>query len=321
MNNSFDILPARTQRAWRDAQAFDYVAEQSPQVIDTGDFNQVLLFEEVVLRVPRGELLSARAALEYESELSFMLSEAHEQPPVEVPQLLEVQYSERPYYMLISRLPGAAYTPGDLRQLSVAEKRCFGSKIGAFIAWYAGALDLSTTRDLVRWTGVRLPDRLDTVKECANLVLHATDIHEALADVLWNNYQQYLQYKKDGVLEPTIVGHDDLHVGNLTFTQAIEGREVSGVLDFGNTRLSTPERELRHIAHLGDAALSAAINSYETATGATVSRELIHFWATAQAGTILASRLKANCSNMTDSISRMSALHPDVDWSQAFVKV
>lgn len=315
-------ITAKTLRALEDIKRLSQFRQHEPESILGGDFNQVVQFPDAVLRVPREAPPADRAMVEYEAEIGFTLAETSTPPPLTVPRQIETWYAEdsKPCYSAISRLPGVVLQQQEVRKLSRAEKAHMGHKIGAFVAWYATTLDIDNCTQLMRRTGAAVSNRYHKISDGVWLALQAYDIDEMLGDVLVKNQQRRQIYASRNLLHPTIVGHDDLRPGNFTFVEKDNQWLLDGVFDFGNTQPSTPERELRHAACLGSDILEPAIESYQESTGDVVSRELIDFWASVQASTVLANCLVANHeSGIISGQASMQELYPGYDWSQAFV--
>lgn len=76
-----------------------------------------------------------------------------------------------------------------------------------------------------------------------------------------------------------IIGHQDLYPdGNLIF----KDNELIGVIDFGNTGLSTPESELRHLAIYGNEVLEPSIRTLEERTDYKIDKEYVSLLADLQ---------------------------------------
>jgi hypothetical protein len=310
----------RTLRAWRDLQEFSYYEREVPEPGPGGDFNQTLFLPDQVIRVPRSRTRQAAATVEYESELSILLSHANPPSPLALPKLIEGWYDGPAPYSVTTRLPGSVVPHHEVRKFSLSEKAALGRAMGMFAAWFAEAVPLTTCTELMDTSGVIVPNRLDAVERCAFLAVHASAIDETLAAVLVDSHELNKKYEAAGALVPTIAGHDDLRPDNLTFIRTSEGWRPHGVCDFGNTQPSTPERELRHAACLGRAIYEPAAEAYQRATGVSLSEELIDFWAVGQASTVLTNCLIVGHEAGIDSATAsMQTLRPDYDWSQAFI--
>jgi aminoglycoside phosphotransferase (APT) family kinase protein len=313
-----------TLRALEEVQQASDFARYTPVVGEGGDQHQVVLFPESILRVPRSDCVASYAAVEYEAELYFKLHQQAVPPPLAIPDIIGASWAlefEQPY-TLVTRLPGHNLLQNEVRQFSDSEKTRLGRALGSFAAWYADAVPVDTCRKLMKQTQVKMPDRSDFIAYCSRLALDAYDIDESLADVLIVSEQQLKEYRASGLFNPTITGHDDLRPGNLTFIKHDESFQPYGVFDFGSTRPSTPERELRHAACLGKSVCDAAIETYESLTETTVSQKLVDFWAVAQASTVLANCLvNGHRRGIASGRASMQTLRPDYDWSHAFIEL
>jgi aminoglycoside phosphotransferase (APT) family kinase protein len=84
--------------------------------------------------------------------------------------------------------------------------------------------------------------------------------------------------------------HDDLHIHNLLFQDNV----LSGVVDFGAICIGTAEQEMRQVYRLSEAALIAAIKTYNSLAHTELNSETCKIWATTQELATYARELKVN---------------------------
>lgn len=204
-------------------------------------------------------------------------------PPVEIPGLLECVLTPTPY-AVFSLVPGETLEPERIGLFSREEKRALGRKMGELAAWMTKAMSFETYEQILcetdKFVAPNRPAILGRIKlglwssptvrpQTAALVHELLSMHQAL--------------KSRGKLNPTMIGHNDLHPGNLVFRGEYSDRRLEGVIDFGVMQPSTPECELRHAATLGREVANSAIGEFEQRTKIPIDRSLLGFWALTQA--------------------------------------
>lgn len=259
--------------------------------IAQGDTNIALIThaeKQTVIKVPLTSCIrDAEDTAYFESRIVSSLHEnAKTPPPLATPRLLNYDTSPLPYGMY-SYLPGEIVTTKEIRTWSATAKNDLGRKIGAFVAWMESAMSLERYQEIRSSAPYAvISDREDylhgglLIPRYMQLAAHNQDIATFFAQTR----RLYIQQKAEGALKPTIIGHDDLWTGNMVFDNA---RTLRGIFDFGLTKPSSPERELRHTAAMGKEVTLAAVAEYERQTHKKVSIPLLGFWAIAQTATNL----------------------------------
>ena len=74
---------------------------------------------------------------------------------------------------------------------------------------------------------------------------------------------------------PTVVVHDDLHTENMMFN---DDDILTGVLDFGDTNVGTPEQELRQLYRISEDIMLTAVQEYQRLSGRYLNVEAIKIW-------------------------------------------
>lgn len=314
----------------RAAQAFDAEmgVENDWQHGAAGDFGTVLFGtqpEPVALKVFPQLGLYNRSAVRYESWiLGSLCTNDPDLRPLGVPEAIRDGDFSTPPYLAMQRLPGRTLTLDEIAALPAERRRELGSRAGAFAAWMSVKLSLEDYDALQQTSTFEVFDRESLIGE------YLGPKHSALFEALGcltlqltlaETWHRYLRLRMDGKMEPTIVGHDDLHRGNLLFEEENEELCFRSVIDFGLTKPVTPERGLRHMHGMGGDVSRAAVKSYEAATGQRLSYELLDFWAVAQYVTLAAVRVQRE-SNWRDPRRLVEVgvvlqrLCPDRDWSE-----
>jgi len=267
-----------------------------------GEFGHVLLGRTKVIKMPGdGAQAESMRSVLFESAIIAELDRAALPPPVSIPSVIEAQVSSPPYYMAITRVGEDVLDQSALRHFDPTQLRDYGTRIGSFVAWMEVSLSIDSYKGLYDASGrPQIFDRADFIRispeHFANQSL-PPDLRKLLFDVR----DEFVEREKDGDLKPNLVGHDDLRVGNVAFSGNGVSRRLDGIFDFGLTKPSSPERELRALAPLPDA-LEAGIDTYETIARRKLSHELIGFWALAQVVTSYAGMLGVN--NFTGAESK-----------------
>lgn len=242
---------------------------------------------------------------------------AAEPAPLSVPQLLKYSPTS-PGYAVFSKVGGETLSAEEHRSFTPDEKRAYGQKMGEFVAWMATAMNQAGYARIIEQVGGWTPvDRVDRITQCGQLARSGTGpLDQNLAKVLIDTEDQYHQLRAEGLMEPTLIGHDDLHNGNVTFKNQDGMRQAVGAIDFAITKPNTPERELRYTAIMGREAADAAVETYQQLTGQTLSRRLLRFWAIGQVATVCAYRaMNGLQEELAGSVKDLQIVLPERDWS------
>jgi Phosphotransferase enzyme family len=287
---------------WRAAQPLvrgrDYVHASR------GDCNTVLLVngdERSVIKspLPLGDI-DTRALLTYEAGVVDLLNQKltgiTDTLPVAVPLLIHHSCG-RPSWTAFSWVPGEVLSLEEVQQrFSPDDFRALGEAVGEFAVWLARALDLSSfRRDIERPYGICAVDHELWLAAAVNGKvdrLHKQG-YTNLATVLGQLGREYQDLRRTGQLRPTIIGHNDLHIGNLTFVERRDGAmRLAGFIDFAFAKPSTPAREFHFLEQLHPEALRAAMTTWQELTGERVSIDLVRFWERVQCVTTCITRIE-----------------------------
>jgi Ser/Thr protein kinase RdoA (MazF antagonist) len=280
----------------------------------TGDCNEVLIGDESVVKIAHGESKASLATATFEASVICDVHDATTPPPVDIPHIVESRTVSGDNYTAYSKVPGTVLSHEQLRILSRREKSDLGHRIGTFVAWMGSAVSISKYQSTLDFSKAEVFDRADTIEHHAARARNNV-MPKQLDKVLREIEEQYHSRLADGSLEPTIIGHDDLRSDNFVFVRDGNIWKLNGIFDFGLTKPSSPERELRHVAALGSAALGPAIAAYEAIADTTLSRDLIQFWAVTQTATAYSSFLQhGNMIGANPWQKDLAFLLPERDW-------
>jgi hypothetical protein len=270
--------------------------------------------DDMVIKMPLSTGEYARSKSFFESEVVAELNTATTPPPLAIPKFMDMRW-EPPYHALYRKVPGQVLTNADVKRFSVAEKQAFGRKIGSFIAWLGEAMSLDAYSGIVdALPNLQLGDRIDNMRYYAQYGINDT-LDDTLSEVLIDTWLQYRQLHTAGKLKPTMVGHDDLRIANMTFVRQAGLWHPHGVFDFDITKPSSGERELRHIMPLGPAVIEPAVEAYEAASGQSVDESVLRFWAIGQVASAAAAfAVRNNASGLAERLIDLRYLCPERDW-------
>jgi hypothetical protein len=267
---------------------FECFNDEHYDIDETGENNQVLVGQQTIVKVPREQAYRAAQASLVETLTVCALNETTLVSPLAIPRAIHLNNLRRPYYAVRTMVPGTVMDQDVLNNFTMEEKHDFGAALGGFIAWMGQAMSLETYAEIVNTRNIEVFDRAAHIRYMVARATYDDYLPELLRETLFSVYDELRLRKQDGSITPVIIGHDDLRVTNETFARRTGKWALNGIFDFGLTKPSGPERELRHIALLGPDALEPAIEVYEAATDTRLSRELISFWAIAQTSTACA---------------------------------
>jgi hypothetical protein len=284
------IEPAEAaKRVWDDLHS-RYRFLGDTYSIAQGDANIALIThteKQVVIKIPVASCMrDAEDTAYFESSIVSSLQEYTEAPPVTIPRALIYDTSPLPYGMY-SYLPGNIVSNDEIRRWPNERQIALGSKIGAFVAWMASAMPLEQYKEIR--ASARYADIFNRDDYLHGALIkpryeQLAKYNQGIATFFASARQLYRSQKSAGLLKPTITGHDDLYTGNMVFS---DDKTLQGIFDFGLTKPSSPERELRHTATMGSAVAHAAIAEYERQTNTKLNVPLLGFWAIAQTATNL----------------------------------
>jgi aminoglycoside 2''-phosphotransferase len=242
-----------------------YPNAQSVRHIKHGYENHIVIVDDkYVVRFPRSQEIWQRVKLE-----RFVLSRL--KSPL-VPKIIE--FSDAPPYLVQTFLPGRHISESEFRKLPLAVQQNIGSQIAEFaysLHSSIGVNKFSAERDKLIPQDNSNGSYDDHLKE----MLHDFTFPTATQDELAKRY--FLAWRSISPSKP-LVSHDDLHIHNLLF----QDNKLSGVVDFGAICVGTAEQEMRQVYRLSEAALTAAVKTYNNLAHTKLDPETSRIWATTQ---------------------------------------
>jgi hypothetical protein len=302
----------------------DALRSENFVVNEDGEMNQVLVGTEHVVKMPRGTPREQAAVTYFEGIVVGSLEDIRTPSPVAVPEYVDASFPrdlprgmvDKVSWLALSLVPGTVLSRDQVRAFSPEEECDLGTKIGSFVAWLGTGMSPHDYQRTIKFANPVIFDRQLQIEKVTHRAT-IEDTPDVLTDVLIKLNRERVKRERDGSLRPTLIGHDDLHDQNLTFTRQTGRWALHGVFDFGLTKPSTPERELRHLLTLGPKTAQAGIDAYEDVTGQQVSHELLRFWAIAQAATQYAAAIwNGHERNAAMKRLDLEAILPDRDWSE-----
>lgn len=221
---------------------------------------------EFVFRFPRNEKSARRLVF----ETALLQKIKGKITALSIPELLEVH--TRPLYIVTKYIEGNHLTPADIQKLSEEEQ----NKVGAQLADFMFQLNQVISGLEVR--RLRSEANVDIGEEAwpqyfERLFVQQPLPNDKLTSIVREHYGIWRQFVVNEQQNYTI--HDDLNPNNLLFV----GSSLCGILDFGDTNTGSIESELRKLYGCGDIVLKAAVDHYESLSGATIQYDHIRAWA------------------------------------------
>lgn len=267
-----------------------------------------LVDDKYAIRFPRNSNAYKRSL--YEKEI---LKNVTELKSVEVPRLVSVK--NNPPCLVTSYINGIHLRSKNISHFTLAEQSIFGKTIGRF------AFELHSTLSVDETRGYRKKYGLDKLEEepwpiyLKKTLLNATFPTLEQAE-LANKY--YYLWKDTEKNENLVVVHDDLHSENMLFKH----NKLSGVLDFGDTTVGTPEQEFRQLYRINKYVLQAAINEYSNLSGLQLNPETSKTWAIAQELASYSERLSTGNTQHPSFIRACKNLNkwlPEAKWGEGLI--
>lgn len=250
--------------------------------IASGEMSDVYIFDDpgLVVKFPRDRQTAIHANLREALVVAELKN--REKSPLALPNLIDCSV-DSPAYSIFEKVEGITLSNHDMDKLSVEERELLGRKLGAFVAWMSTALTFGDYCEILEETKEFIaPNRSIVLQKRWREVSYNPHVNDVLGHLIHELKRIHRSLADQGLLVPTMIGHTDLHLGNITFTEHEGVKTPHGVIDFGATQPTTPESDLRHAAILGVDIGEAAVREYEALTKQEVHPRLVGFWAIAQ---------------------------------------
>ena len=310
-------------RALERLEPFEDSTAPPPTLNTDGEFHLVLIREEKgsvvkIVRETIGE--SRRDGLLFEALITDHAHTALEASRFAIPRVIECDLLCGSPYMEVEYIPGQSFSEDELAEtLSDEEKAQLGRDMSEFAYAFSETLSLGQLSKMQEGLSLRIPDREKHIIDYFDRVGNALDhSHPVLTDTIYALQDTHARLQKEGKLEPTIIGHDDLRAPNIILAPADQYgvRRLKGVVDFQITKPSSFERELRHLAPLGEVAVEAAMKRTQELTGRELSREVFDFWAIGQMATTCGMGLRRYGYCQPSRVAYLRRMFPNKDWDE-----
>lgn len=227
-------------------------------IIDSGYDNLVITAGDKLYRFPRSGEVWEKGLVERE-----ILEKLSAHPELSVPHLLSV--NENPAYAILTSIPGKNLSPEAIRSLSTDHQQYIGEQIGTFAYHFHKLFHTDDIKPLLPKDDPQ--------------ILYANYLQQILKDrsektAAWVR-EAWPKHNHPG---DTVI-HDDLHTHNMLFD---DNSNLTGVIDFGDVSLGSPEQELRYTYWISDIVLDNAIATYEQLAHKSLSKELLVLCAVSQ---------------------------------------
>lgn len=227
-------------------------------IIDSGYDNLVITAGDKLYRFPRSGEVWERGLIE-----RSILEKLSSHPELSVPHLLSV--NENPAYAVLTSIPGRNLSPETIRSLGNNHQQYIGEQIGIFAYHFHRLFQPDDIKPF-------LPNE-DPQAFYANYLQQVLkDRQEKTATWVRETWPKH-NHPGDTVI------HDDLHTHNMLFD---DDSNLTGVIDFGDVSLGSPEQELRYTYWISDIVLDNAIATYEQLAHKSLSKDLLVLCAVSQ---------------------------------------
>jgi aminoglycoside 2''-phosphotransferase len=266
---------------------------QRISLVDHGYDNLVVLIDQnYALRFPRNS--SALVRSHYEKQILAKLTDIKE---VAIPKVLGEHAN--PPYLVTSFLAGQHVNVNDIRSWPDLRHAELGEHTARFAFQMHSTLSVEEVRQL---RSVELDKQheepwRDYFKRTIGLDVLT---HEQGA-IAQQHYREWQGLNTNSEL----VLHDDLHTENMLF----QNDRLTGVLDFGDTNIGSPEQELRPLYRINNTVLTSAVKTYEQLSGLRLNVRAIQVWAIVQELGAYSDRLATNQINHPSFLRASSNLN------------
>ena len=256
------------------------------RLIEHGYDNVVVLVDDLyAIKFPR----NSEAALNNQLEAK-VLPYFEQLEDIQKPKLLH--HNSEPQYSTYIQVLGESLTKDQIATMPANTSQ----QLGRDIAKLAYGIHKSITVEQLRQikNSLNLDPTFDSWSKYLNTSLRANgSMNTQQTKLAKYFYDKWLNIEKHS---PQIPIHDDLHKNNLLL---IDGK-LSGVIDFGEITIGTPEQELRMIRRFGDGVVNEAVKEYQRLSNQTLDIDAINTWAIVQE---MAKYANYTNKNMTDNYS------------------
>lgn len=285
-----------------------YPQAKQVTLIEHGYDNIVGLIDDVyAVRFPRNSNAYKRS--QYEKEILRSLSGLKS---ISLPRIIDERST--PPCLVTTFVQGVHLSPSDVNGFTPEQQDNFGKSVGRFAFELHSLLSVDEARKFRKKLGL---DELEEEPWAIYMekTLVKTTFPTNVQDELAKHYFEL--WKQHATDEGLVVVHDDLHTENMLFEQG----HLSGVLDFGDTNIGTPEQELRQLYRINEKVLRSAIAEYSDHSGLQLNLDAAINWAVAQELAAYSERLMANNTKhpaFARACHNLNKWLPEGKWGQGF---
>jgi aminoglycoside 2''-phosphotransferase len=177
-----------------------------------------------------------------------------------------------PPYMVTSFVPGNHISSATVRTFSEDQQQAFSKAVAQFAYTMHTAFTLEEELPLRKELGLDELESEEPWPVYFERVVHNGHFSSpAQSEIAKSNYATWAKVCN---IAPTVVVHDDLHTENMMFDE----NRLTGVLDFGDANVGTPEQELRQLYRISEEVMLIAVQEYERLSGRQLNIEAIKVW-------------------------------------------
>lgn len=244
-----------------------YPNNQSIVIVNHTHDNIVgLVDKNYVIRFPRDKNSYLRSLHE-----RYIINKLSPATTLTIPHIINENHN--PPYIITNMLAGHHISPAVMRTFTLDQQREVGKSIARFTYTMHSTIPLKD--EILLRKELELDDLIDNepwpiyYQKVIGNITFPTKTQDTLAKDCFNNWLQQCH------VNPSVVVHDDLHSENIMF----ENKQITGIIDFGDTTIGTPEQELRQLYRINENILLAGVNEYQNLSGIRLNIEAIKIWA------------------------------------------
>ncbi len=255
-----DIYTARevTRILYPDAKKITMIAHSHDNIVAIVDTS-------FTVRFPRNQNAYLRSL--YEKNILVRLESTK---TIAIPRILGERTN--PPCLVTSFIPGHHLGAADVREFSQVEQQDFAKQVAQFA--YTLHKNFSVDEELPLRKELALDELAEEEPWSVYFKRVVYDAHypsDAQTSTAKKYYEEWVRLCD---VTPTVVVHDDLHTQNMMF----ENNRLTGILDFGDTNVGTPEQDLRQLYRISEEVMLVAVQEYQNLSGHQLNVEAIKTW-------------------------------------------
>lgn len=269
----------------------------------------ILVDKKFAMRFPRDKNSYTRSLHE-----RYILSQLEVYKNIEIPRLIDI-HSNQPY-VITTFVSGTHFSAADIRPLPKVTQFTIAKDVAKFAYDIHSMLDLEKEQEYRTKHGLDYLSDFEPWKIYFKKVIGAVQILSTAQKVIVKKkYQEWVEICD---VVPTVVVHDDLHTENMMFDK---DHILSGVIDFADTNVGTPEQELRQLYRISEVVLLAGAEEYQRLSGKNIDVDAIKLWSIMKEIADYIMCLKNNNTrhhSFARSIENLNRWLPDGHWGSGY---